>query len=59
MFSLKLEFIEDTLLKEPDDVRQTLFKQSQKFRDEQALKIQEQEDNLKQIKNRKKKKNKN
>jgi len=56
--SLKLEFIEDTILKEPDDVRRTLFQQSQKFRDEQALKIQEQERKLKQIKKRKNKKNK-
>jgi len=54
--SLKLEFIEDTILKEPDDVRRTLFQQSQKFRDERALKIQEQEQKLKQIKAKKKKK---
>ena len=54
--SLKLEFIEDTILKEPDDVRRTLFQQSQKFRDERALKIQEQEQKLKQIKEKKKKK---
>ena len=56
--SLKLEFIEDKELKEPANVRETLYQQSQKFADEQALKIEEQERKLKQIKNRKKKKNK-
>jgi len=62
--SLKLEFIEDRELKEPPDVRQVLYQQSQKFKDaqaegrrRQALKIEE-EKKLKQKKQRKKKKNK-
>ena len=55
--SLKLEFIEDRELKEPPDVRQTLYQQSQRFKDAQALKIEE-EAKLKQKKQRKKKKNK-
>tara|TARA_S200002703_G_scaffold140581_1_gene131911 strand:+ start:1876 stop:3012 length:1137 start_codon:yes stop_codon:yes gene_type:complete len=55
--SLKLEFIEDRELKEPPNVRQVLYQQSQKFKDAQALKIEE-EGKLKQKKQRKKKKNK-
>jgi hypothetical protein len=35
--SLKLEFIEDRELKEPPDVRQILYQQSQRFKDAQAL----------------------
>ena len=35
--SLKLEFIEDRQLKEPPNVREVLYQQSQKFSDEQAL----------------------
>ena len=54
--SLKLEFIEDRKLKEPRDVRQVLWEQSQKFSDEQAL---AEEQKLKEIKTKtKKKKNK-
>tara|TARA_R110000824_G_scaffold67404_8_gene174719 strand:- start:78 stop:1157 length:1080 start_codon:yes stop_codon:yes gene_type:complete len=54
--SLKLEFVEDVELKEPANVRETLFQQSQKFKDSQALKIEEQEKKLKQISKKKKKK---
>ena len=54
--SLKLEFVEDVELKEPANVRETLFQQSQKFQDSQALKIEEQEKKLKQISKKKKKK---
>lgn len=54
--SLKLEFVEDTELKEPANVRETLYQQSQKFADERALQIEEQERKLKQIKSKKKKK---
>lgn len=56
--SLKLEFIEDRVLKEPDDVRQVLYQQSQKFKDQQALQIQEEEKKLKQKNKQKRKKNK-
>ena len=35
--SLKLEFVEDHELKQPPNVRQVLFEQSQKYKDEQAL----------------------
>tara|TARA_R110000850_G_scaffold60657_13_gene139071 strand:+ start:14 stop:439 length:426 start_codon:yes stop_codon:yes gene_type:complete len=35
--SLKLEFIEDKELKEPRNVREVLWEQSQKFKDQQAL----------------------
>tara|TARA_R100000278_G_scaffold77243_1_gene60081 strand:- start:1207 stop:2346 length:1140 start_codon:yes stop_codon:yes gene_type:complete len=51
--SLKLEFIEDTELKEPPDPRQVLYQQSQRFKQ-----LQEQEQKLKEKKPRKKKKNK-
>tara|TARA_R110000803_G_scaffold74865_1_gene138965 strand:+ start:2796 stop:3941 length:1146 start_codon:yes stop_codon:yes gene_type:complete len=54
--SLKLEFVEDKELTEPANVRETLFQQSQKFKDSQALKIEEQEKKLKQIKAKRKKK---
>ena len=54
--SLKLEFVEDHTLKEPANVRETLYQQSQKFAEEQALQIEEQEKKLKQIKSKKKKK---
>jgi len=54
--SLKLEFVEDHELKEPANVRETLYQQSQKFADEQALQIEQQEQKLKQIKSKKKKK---
>tara|TARA_R110000851_G_scaffold300407_1_gene456559 strand:- start:177 stop:1328 length:1152 start_codon:yes stop_codon:yes gene_type:complete len=54
--SLKLEFVEDHTLKEPANVRETLYQQSQKFAEEQALKIEEQEKKLKQIQSKKKKK---
>tara|TARA_R110002012_G_scaffold302588_1_gene503862 strand:+ start:367 stop:1527 length:1161 start_codon:yes stop_codon:yes gene_type:complete len=54
--SLKLEFVEDHDLKEPANVRETLYQQSQKFADEQALQIEQQEQKLKQIKSKKKKK---
>ena len=50
--SLKLEFIEDTELKEPPDARQVFYQQSQRFKQ-----IQEQEQKLKEKKPRKKKKN--
>jgi len=59
--SLKLEFIEDKELKEPPNVRQVLYEQSQRFKDQQALattKQIEEEAKLKQKKQRKKKKNK-
>ena len=56
--SLKLEFIEDVELKEPPNVREVLYKQSQKFMNEQALKIEEQGKKLKQKEKEKKKKNK-
>lgn len=56
--SLKLEFIEDRELKEPPNVRQVLYQQSQKFKDAQALQMEEQSRKLKQKKQRKKKKNK-
>ena len=56
--SLKLEFVEDHELKEPANVRETLYQQSLKFRDAQALQIEEQEKKLKQISKKKKKKNK-
>ena len=56
--SLKLEFIEDSNLKEPPNVRETLYQQSQKYAEQQALQIEEQEKKLKQIKSKKKKKNK-
>jgi len=51
--SLKLEFIEDTVLTEPPDARQVFYQQSQRFKQ-----IQEQEQKLKEKKPRKKKKNK-
>tara|TARA_R110001632_G_scaffold219998_1_gene349807 strand:+ start:468 stop:1619 length:1152 start_codon:yes stop_codon:yes gene_type:complete len=54
--SLKLEFIEDKELKEPPNVRETLYQQSQKFAEQKALQIEEQEKKLKQIKSKKKKK---
>ena len=54
--SLKLEFVEDVELKEPANVRETLYQESQKFKDSQALKIEEQEKKLKQISKKKKKK---
>ena len=54
--SLKLEFVEDHVLKEPANVRETLFQQSQKFTEEQALQVEQQERKLKQIKAKKKKK---
>jgi len=54
--SLKLEFVEDHVLKEPANVRETLYQQGQKFAEEQALQIEEQEKKLKQIKAKKKKK---
>lgn len=64
--SLKLEFIEDQELKEPPNVREVLYQQSQKFKEAQALKIQaegrlsqEEEQKLKQKNKQKKKKNKN
>jgi len=56
--SLKLEFIEDHTLTEPANVRQTLFENSEKFKDQQALQIEEQEKKLKQLTKKKKKKNK-
>lgn len=57
--SLKLEFIEDQELKEPPNVRQVLYEQSVKFKEAQALKIEEAEKKLKQKTKQKKKKNKN
>lgn len=57
--SLKLEFIEDRELKEPPNVRQVLYEQSVKFKEAQALKIEEAEKKLKQKTKQKKKKNKN
>ena len=56
--SLKLEFVEEHTLKEPANVRETLYQQSQKFAQEQALQIEEQKNKLKQISKKKKKKNK-
>ena len=61
--SLKLEFVEDHELKQPPNVRQVLFEQSQKYKDEQALAEEEQvkeakRDKLKEKKGKKKKKNK-
>ena len=58
--SLKLEFVEDHELKQPPNVRQVLFEQSQKYKDEQALAEEEQvkEAKLKEKKGKKKKKNK-
>ena len=54
--SLKLEFIEDRQLKEPRNVREVLWEQSQKFKDETAL---AEEQKLKEKKKKdKKKKNK-
>ena len=54
--SLKLEFIEDRQLKEPPNVREVLYQESQKFSDEQAL---AEEKKLKEKKKKdKKKKNK-
>ena len=63
--SLKLEFVEDHELKQPPNVRQVLFEQSQKYKDEQALAEEEQvkeakakREKLKEKKGKKKKKNK-
>jgi len=57
--SLKLEFVEEQVLKEPANVRETLYQESQKFAEERALQIEEQEKKLKQLsKKKKKKKNK-
>mgnify|MGYP003651609559 FL=1 len=57
--SLKLEFVEEHVLKEPSNVRETLYQESQKFAEERALQIEEQEKKLKQLsKKKKKKKNK-
>ena len=58
--SLKLEFVEDHELKQPPNVRQVLFEQSQKYKDEQALAEEERvkEEKLKEKKGKKKKKNK-
>ena len=62
--SLKLEFIEDKELKEPPNVRQTLYQQSQKFKEAQALQIEQEanhssrREKLKQKNRPKKKKNK-
>ena len=56
--SLKLEFIEDRDLKEPPNVRQTLYQQSQKFKEQQALQIEEDAKKLKQKNRARKKKNK-
>ena len=54
--SLKLEFIEDRNLQEPRDVREVLWEQSQKYKEEQALLTEEK---LKEKKPKtKKKKNK-
>ncbi len=54
--SLKLEFIEDMELKEPPNVREVLYQQSQRFKDIQAESAKTEK--LKQKKPRKKKKNK-
>ncbi len=54
--SLKLEFIEDMELKEPPNVREVLYQQSQRFKDIQADSAKTEK--LKQKKQRKKKKNK-
>ena len=61
--SLKLEFVEDHELKQPPNVRQVLFEQSQKYKDEQALAEEEaikeeKKKKLKEKKGSKKKKNK-
>ena len=56
--SLKLEFVEEHELKEPANVRETLYQESQKFAEERALQIEEQEKKLKQLSKKKKKKNK-
>lgn len=59
--SLKLEFIEDKELKEPPNVREVLYQQSQKFMENQALKIEDSrapQKKLKQKTKQKKKKNK-
>ena len=60
--SLKLEFIEDKVLRQPRNVRQVLYEESQKYQDRQALAEIErvkQEKKLKQKKpKREKKKNK-
>ena len=56
--SLKLEFIEDRELKEPPNVRQTLYQQSQKFQEQQALQIEQEAKKLKQKSRPRKKKNK-
>ena len=56
--SLKLEFVEDHELKEPANVRETLYQESQKFAEKRALQIEEQEKKLKQLSKKKKKKNK-
>lgn len=56
--SLKLEFIEDRELKEPPNVRQVLYEQSQKFKDAQALQIEEDQTNLEKLKQKKQRKNK-
>ena len=39
--SLKLEFIEDKQLKEPPNVREVLYQQSQRFKDAEALRIEQ------------------
>ena len=56
--SLKLEFIEDRELKEPPNVRQSLYQQSQKFQEQQALQIEQEAKKLKQKSRPRKKKNK-
>jgi hypothetical protein len=56
--SLKLEFIEDIDLTEPPNARQVLYQNSQKYKEDQALKIQEEQEKLKQKKRDKNKKNK-
>ena len=56
--SLKLEFIEDRDLKEPPNVRQTLYQQSQKFQEQQALQVEQEAKKLKQKNKPRKKKNK-
>ena len=56
--SLKLEFVEEHELKEPANVRETLYQESQKFAEKRALQIEEQEKKLKQLSKKKKKKNK-
>lgn len=59
--SLKLEFIEDKELKEPPNVREVLYQQSQKFMETESLKIEDSrapQKKLKQKTKQKKKKNK-